>query len=658
MTAKPLISFLAALTIGLATAAEPSIRISTDHPGGNAIILENTGAAVRLKPDLRGGRDWFYWNFEAAAAEPGVVEFVFEGALRIGVRGPAVSEDGGLNWRWLGADAVRYSDKESKEDPTESFKFEFTQNDQKVRFAVAIPYLQDELDRFLASIDGNPHLELTELTKTRRGKSVELIRVGAPGPDKEAIVVSARHHACESMASYVLEAFLEEALSDSPSAKAFRERYVIYAVPMMDKDGVQAGDQGKWRFPHDHNRDYGIKSIYPEVQAIQKLAKEVNVRLALDFHCPSLRGEIHEVFYFIGVGLPHLRDNTEELKGWITEERPHTVKTGPFNFMRDPPPTAPEVLKDEKFSVWFAYLDGVRFAATFEIPYTQPNCALDAAMAKNYGAALLRAWERSEFVETEGTRSPVGYADLTEFRKTFETTHKSSPDEAEATAKALLGDPASPAHFRVEAEYSLGLLRLRQRRYDEAIAHFEKVLAHPNATTAQRLTAGAKHVVANCQNPDAKIGSIQAAIIRFERTPYLSDGAQLEAYGAVSIYFSEANDPAAALGFAQKQLPAASKIQRGETLNRVAGFYDELSQPDEALSARQAAVAHLREQLDPIPVGVFGPMMARDLFEALQKIPEATLDEKRQAAEIVLNHKIASSKMKDEIRIALDALAP
>ncbi|MEM7013283.1 MAG: M14 family zinc carboxypeptidase, partial [Verrucomicrobiota bacterium] len=288
---KILIGFLSFAFAGAALAN--SVTISTDHAGGNAIVLENEGSTVRLKPDLRGGRDWFYWNFDAAAAELGEVEFVFEGKLRIGVRGPALSLDEGETWDWLGTESVHYS---TPNDPTESFRYRFTENHKKARFAVAIPYVAEDLDAFLAKHRGNPNLKISQLTKTPKGRPVELLQIGEPGENREAIIVTARHHACESMASYVLEGFIEEAMSNA----AFLDRHVLYAVPMMDKDGVEAGDQGKWRFPHDHNRDYGQKSIYPEVQAVMKLAQDVNVKHGIDFHCPSLRGETHEVFYFIG----------------------------------------------------------------------------------------------------------------------------------------------------------------------------------------------------------------------------------------------------------------------------------------------------------------------------------------------------------------------
>lgn len=138
------------------------------------------------------------------------------------------------------------------------------------------------------------------MTKSRNGRAVELLQIGEPGPGKKAVLVTGRHHAAETIASHVLEGFLHAAMADDAPGKAFREQYVLFAVPFVDKDGVEEGDQGKNRKPHDHNRDYGEKSIYPEVQAIRDLDKAKNFELSLDFHCPLLVAEDHQVMHFVG----------------------------------------------------------------------------------------------------------------------------------------------------------------------------------------------------------------------------------------------------------------------------------------------------------------------------------------------------------------------
>ena len=141
------------------------------------------------------------------------------------------------------------------------------------------------------------------------------------------ILVTARHHAAESMASYVLEGFLAAAMSDTSEGREFRKKYVLYGVPLVDKDGVEDGDQGENRKPHDHNRDYGEASIYPEVQAIKDLDRKHDFQYALDFHCPTLVMRDHQVMYFVGAKTHPAQnfDNVSEFARAIYQRVPHTA---------------------------------------------------------------------------------------------------------------------------------------------------------------------------------------------------------------------------------------------------------------------------------------------------------------------------------------------
>ncbi len=86
------------------------------------------------------------------------------------------------------------------------------------------------------------------------------------GEGSKSVILTARHHACESTGNYVLEGMLEELLRHPlPDT-------TVFCVPFVDYDGVIRGDQGKSREPHDHNRDspfdggflaYHAKNDYP-----------------------------------------------------------------------------------------------------------------------------------------------------------------------------------------------------------------------------------------------------------------------------------------------------------------------------------------------------------------------------------------------------------
>ena len=126
----------------------------------------------------------------------------------------------------------------------DSFFYDFAERDQRVRFAVTIPYVQKDLEAFLKE-NASPHLKTTVLTKSQKGREVKLLQIGSPGPNVQAVLVTGRHHAAETIASFVLEGFLKEAMSESEVAQEFRQKYVLYAVPFVDKDGVEEGDQGR-----------------------------------------------------------------------------------------------------------------------------------------------------------------------------------------------------------------------------------------------------------------------------------------------------------------------------------------------------------------------------------------------------------------------------
>jgi hypothetical protein len=387
----------AGLTLGvhlcLATAtvrAEPSELIIDDRfPGGNIVVERIEGDQVDLRPDLRDTQGWwFYWNFRVRGAQGRTLNFHFVDRNPIGVRGPAISKDQGRSWAWMGAQRVQDA----------SFTYSFGTDDNEIRFCFAMPYLESDLHRFLAEHEDHPHLSVQQLCQTRQERSVELVLVGDPErAPRYRIFLAARHHACESMASYTLEGFLAAALADSDNGRWFREHAHLLAVPFVDKDGVQQGDQGKNRKPHDHNRDYRDPSIYPSIAAIRtRLPAWSRGRLdvALDLHCPWIRGPHNEVIYMVGSADPVIWQRQETF-GAILQR----VQRGPLKYRAaDNLPfgkawnTQANYGEGVSFGRWASQLDGIRLASTFEIPYANAaGTPVDADSARAFGHDLLRA---------------------------------------------------------------------------------------------------------------------------------------------------------------------------------------------------------------------------------------------------------------------------
>ncbi len=248
------------------------MQVDAALPAGNMIAgkYDEASRTQSLEKEMRDtAGNWFYWKFravftESEAAQRTEFQFRFENGPAMGECGPAYSTDCGRTWQWLGAESVQ-------RDPVDGFTFTCIPGVQEVWFCMGIPYLQGELETFLLT---RPDIRKSVLCRTKRGRDAELLTI--PGGGKK-LFLTCRHHACEMMASYVMEGILS----------AIRG-YTVYAVPFVDKDGVEDGDQGKYRSPHDHNRDYWNTPVYPETAAIMCLLDEIKPDVVLDLHCPWL----------------------------------------------------------------------------------------------------------------------------------------------------------------------------------------------------------------------------------------------------------------------------------------------------------------------------------------------------------------------------------
>ena len=259
--------------------------------GGNIFVDRIEGDHVYLRNELRDTTtEWFYWAFCVEGAEGQELTFHL-GPKRLGYFGPAVSHNL-EDWHWLDT------------CDGEAFTYKFGENESKVYFAHHMLYHPVQFSTF-AMRNG---LTVTEFCKSRKGNSVPCIKLGE---GESSIILTARHHACESVGGYVLEGLVEE-LVKNPI-----ENTRVLCVPFMDYDGVVDGDQGKNRYPHDYNRDYIDEPIYPEIRALIAYADEYGANLCFDFHSPSHQGKAHDHIYMMRCFKAEKIDRFSEL---LTEE--------------------------------------------------------------------------------------------------------------------------------------------------------------------------------------------------------------------------------------------------------------------------------------------------------------------------------------------------
>jgi len=347
--------------------AVTAYTIDDDFPGGNIVVERLTDDAVFLRQDLRDTTGhWFYWCFRVKGAADKTLTFNFTNGNVLGVLGPGVSKDSGRSWRWLGKKSVK----------GQTFKYSFANDESETLFSVGMAYQDSHLKDFLSRYADNPHLKVETHCKTKRGRDVERLRLGCL--DREPsyrVLLTARHHSCEMMANYALEGLMDTVLSEGDLGEWYRENVEIVAIPFMDKDGVEDGDQGKNRKPRDHNRDYGGKSIYPSVTALREFVpawSKDKLVAAVDFHCPYLKGGVwNEQVYIVGV---MNKDIWQEQLKFAAKLEKH--RKGPLPFRSaDALPfgqawnTQSNYKTGKSFGRWAGEIKGIRLSTTLEIPY-------------------------------------------------------------------------------------------------------------------------------------------------------------------------------------------------------------------------------------------------------------------------------------------------
>jgi len=350
-----------------------SIRINVDFPGGSVVVRAYRDKQVLLRQDTWGSSIKFlYFYFEAESDDSDWYDFDFVSGNSISSGGVAYSLDQGVTWEHLpfGAGSCRTG-----------FRY-FMRKNQPVRFCLGQQFLQADLERFLAE---TPAIRREVLCRSIGKREVELLRIGSDAPDRIPVLLTARHHACEMHGTQVMMGLLAAAAADPD----FQKKYNVYAVPFVDKDGVEEGLQGKARIPHDHNRDYGDPSIYPEVRALKALDQEKHFQIVLDFHCPRL---FREKIFFFGSEHPRIERNIEELcdllglygPAWLNFNRDDLIK---FGYGHNRP------YRDGiSCARYFAAQPWAKLSATNEISYDFANKnLLTVAKLREYGKGIADA---------------------------------------------------------------------------------------------------------------------------------------------------------------------------------------------------------------------------------------------------------------------------
>ena len=346
------------------------MRIRTDFAGANVKILEQGPGHVKYWPDYRDSETgWFYWAFCVEGAQGQTWTFEIPGKDWLGYYGPAVSHDL-VSWHWGGGELL---------DGYNKFTYSFGPEEKRVYFAHNMIYSAGRFTEFARQ----NKLELKQLVLSEKGRSVPLVQLGQ---SENTLLLTSRHHSCESPGTYVLEGMLQYFLAHPWAG------HEVIAVPFMDLDGVVEGDQGKNREPYDHNRDYHDKPIYKSTAALMDFTARKKIKYFFDLHAPWHFGGQDDTCFMVhkdGIPVPRYEKLARILEG-ITRHDPASMQFFAKDFIaagvgwnKSDAPT---------FARYYALQGTAHLGCTFEIAYvgTRDNQDSQERLVR-FGENLARA---------------------------------------------------------------------------------------------------------------------------------------------------------------------------------------------------------------------------------------------------------------------------
>jgi len=279
------------------------LQLESDFEGGSGVLLnaDQENRRLRFTPTPHPDRGWAcWWYVKVSGIEPG--ETI---ALEIDVPSEAALGRG----QWLGVSHefarpdrafFRFANgpwQHTAPGIREGYRIVYRQKVDAAEawFAWGPPLLAGDAAKVVAAAAGrSPHATAFELCRSREDRPVPALRVAEPGAEdaqRYGIWVIARQHAWEVGSSWVACGLIQWLVSDDPRAQTLRQKALIHVVPVMDADNVARGAGGKGQWPHDHNRDWSEKPIFPEVAAVQRHILQLDASgrfdLFLDLHNPG-----------------------------------------------------------------------------------------------------------------------------------------------------------------------------------------------------------------------------------------------------------------------------------------------------------------------------------------------------------------------------------
>ena len=145
--------------------------------------------------------------------------------------GPLLPDTSGQKWHY-----VSHVWKEN-----EAYSLVQTYEQDNAYLAMRCPYSVKYSENYITSLTGRSDVRVLEVGKSKKGRPLYVVRVGASNPTKvPCVVMYAREHPDEHDTSWAVQAAIDWLTSDTPEAKKLRSEITLLAIPLLDPDRAAA----------------------------------------------------------------------------------------------------------------------------------------------------------------------------------------------------------------------------------------------------------------------------------------------------------------------------------------------------------------------------------------------------------------------------------
>ncbi len=152
-------------------------------------------------------------------------------------------------------------------------------------------YTWQELESDVAQWSEHPLVDISVIGRSVQQRPLYLLTITASGDasSRRRVWLHARTHPIESEGSFVMREIVDELLSGSPLADSLLSRCVFQALPMLNPDGVVAGNARTNARGVDLESNWYASPSEPEVEALRayftRVMQETNpIEVALNLH--------------------------------------------------------------------------------------------------------------------------------------------------------------------------------------------------------------------------------------------------------------------------------------------------------------------------------------------------------------------------------------